>query len=212
MSIINEAGLYSLVLGSRKPEAKAFKRWITHEVIPSIRKHGGYIAGQETLSDDELLAKALLVAQSKIAEKEALLQKSQHELEEVSAEKKQLEQTVAVQNQQITEMKPKATYYDIVLKCKDLITISVIAKDYGKSAKWMNEFLHNQGVQYKQGNIWLLYQKHAEQGYTSTKTFSYVDKQGENHASVQTYWTQKGRLFIYDLMKSNGFLPLIEQI
>jgi len=70
--------------------------------------------------------------------------------------------------------------------------------------------LHDLGVQYKQGKIWLLYQKHAEQGYTVTKTHSYPGSDGEMHSKIHTYWTQKGRLFIYELLKREGILPLIE--
>ena len=114
-------------------------------------------------------------------------------------------------NQQILEMKPKVSYYDVVLNCKDLISTSAIAKDYGKSAIWMNRYLHEKGVQFKQGDIWLLYQKYAQKGYTSTKTHSYPGTDGETHTKVHTYWTQKGRLFIYELMKSDGMMPLIEQ-
>ena len=119
--------------------------------------------------------------------------------------------TVAVQSQQIAELQPKASYYDLVLNCKDLISTSAIAKDYGKSAVWMNRWLHEKGVQFKQGDIWLLYQKYAEKGYTSTKTHSYSGSDGEPHTKVHTYWTQKGRLFIYGLMKEDGILPLIEK-
>ena len=108
-------------------------------------------------------------------------------------------------------MEPKVTYYDIVLQCTDTIPISVIAKDYGKSAKWMNHYLYTKGIQYKQGDVWLLYQKYAEKGYTKTKTIVYDSFDTNNHAKIHTYWTQKGRLFIYDLMKSDGILPLIEQ-
>lgn len=107
VTIINEPGLYSLVLGSRKPEAKAFKRWITHEVIPSIRKNGGYIAGQETMTDDELLANALMVAQRKIA-----------------ARDKQIE----VQEKQIEAMHPKALFADAVSASKTSILIGDLAK------------------------------------------------------------------------------------
>jgi anti-repressor protein len=124
--------------------------------------------------------------------------------------KKKLEETLAIQKQQITEMKPKASYYDVVLNCKDLISTSAIAKDYGKSAIWMNRYLHEKGIQFKQGDIWLLYQKYAEKGYTSTKTHSYLGSKGETRTKVHTYWTQKGRLFIYDLLKANGILPQIE--
>lgn len=123
----------------------------------------------------------------------------------------ELTDTIAVQNQQILEMKPKVSYYDVVLNCKDLISTSAIAKDYGKSAIWMNRYLHEKGVQFKQGDIWLLYQKYAQKGYTSTKTHSYPGTDGETHTKVHTYWTQKGRLFIYEVMKSDGMMPLIEQ-
>lgn len=116
-----------------------------------------------------------------------------------------------VQSQQIAELQPKASYYDVVLNCGDLLTISVIAKDYGWSGIKMNEYLNKKGVQYKQGNTWLLYQNHAAKGYTSTKTHKTVDNNGVSHAHVHTYWTQKGRLFIYDLLKKNGILPLIER-
>ncbi len=122
-----------------------------------------------------------------------------------------LTEKVAVQGQQILEMKPKVSYYDVVLNCKDLISTSAIAKDYGKSAIWMNRYLHEKKVQFKQGDIWLLYQKYAEKGYTSTKTHTYPGSDGENHTKVHTYWTQKGRLFIYELMTSDGMYPLIEQ-
>lgn len=122
-----------------------------------------------------------------------------------------LTEKVAVQGQQILEMKPNVSYYDVVLNCKDLISTSAIAKDYGKSAIWMNRYLHEKRVQFKQGDIWLLYQKYAEKGYTSTKTHTYPGSDGENHTKVHTYWTQKGRLFIYELMTSDGMYPLIEQ-
>ena len=139
------------------------------------------------------------------------LQFANQQLIEVRQHNQLLEGTVAIQRQQIIEMKPKASYYDVVLNCKDLISTSAIAKDYGKSAIWLNRYLHEKGIQFKQGDIWLLYQKHAEKGYSSTKTHSYLGSDGENHTKVHTYWTQKGRLFIYELLKHNGILPLIEQ-
>jgi anti-repressor protein len=138
------------------------------------------------------------------------LQYANQQLSQARHQNKLLEGSIAVQHQQITEMKPKASYYDVVLNCKDLISTSAIAKDYGKSAIWMNRYLHEKGIQFKQGDIWLLYQKYAERGYTSTKTHSYLGTGGEQHTKVHTYWTQKGRLFIYELMKSGGILPQIE--
>lgn len=137
--------------------------------------------------------------------------RAQHWIEE-QKEKQQLLTTVAVQNQQIAELQPKASYYDVVLNCKDLISIGKIAKDYGWSAQKLNEYLHKHGVQYKQGKTWLLYQKYAGMGYTSTKTHTYHGDDGMEHAAEpHTYWTQKGRLFIYDLLKSDGIYPLIER-
>lgn len=123
-----------------------------------------------------------------------------------------LQAVVAVQNQQMIGMQPKVSYYDVVLNCKDLVAISVIAKDYGWSATKLNQYLQQKGIQYKQGGkIWLLYQKYAEKGYTSTKTHSYLGSDGNIHTKVHTYWTQRGRLFIYDLLKADGILPLVEQ-
>ena len=123
----------------------------------------------------------------------------------------ELTQEVAVKDQQIAELQPKASYYDIVLACKDLISTSVIAKDYGKSAIWLNNYLHEKGVEYKQGKLWLLYQKYAEMGYTNTKTHTYTGTDGTQHSKVHTYWTQKGRLFIYSLLKADGILPVVEK-
>lgn len=191
-ALINESGLYSLILGSKLPGAKKFKRWVTSEVLPAIRKHGLY-AVDEVLANPDMLIQALM------------------ELKQERENNKALQQLVAVQNQQITEMKPKASYYDVVLNCKDLVAISVIAKDYGWTANHMNQYLHEKGVQFRQGKkIWLLYQKYAEMGYTSTKTHSYSGSDGTPHSRPHTYWTQKGRLFIYGLLKEDGILPIME--
>ena len=120
--------------------------------------------------------------------------------------------SIAIQKQQLIEMQLKASYYDVVLNSPDLVSITEISKDYGWSTQRMNDYLHTKGVQFKQGGrIWILYQKHAEKGYTSTKTHTYPATEGTIHTKVHTYWTQKGRLFIYDLLKADGILPIIEQ-
>lgn len=189
--LINESGLYSLVLRSQLPKAQKFKRWVTSEVLPSIRRHGMY-------ATDELIANPDLA----IAAFTALKEERERRIA--------LEEVAAVQKQQIAEMQPKATYYDVVLRCKDAVNISVIAKDYGWSAQKMNEYLHQKGIQYKQSDIWLLYQKHAGCGYTKTNTHIYEDSCGNEHTKVHTKWTQKGRLFIYSLLKDDGIVPQIE--
>lgn len=116
-----------------------------------------------------------------------------------------------VQSQQIAELQPKASYYDLILQCKDLLSMTEIAKDYGMSAKAMNKLLHDLGVQYKQSGVWFLYSKYQDKGYTQTKTQNYNRPDGTQGSSVHTYWSQKGRLFIYDLLKNNGILPMIER-
>ena len=115
-----------------------------------------------------------------------------------------------VKDQQIAELTPKATYYDLILQCKDLLSVTGIAKDYGMSAKAMNAMLHNLGVQFNQSGVWFLYAKYQHEGYTQTKTQNYNRPDGTQGSKVHTYWTQKGRLFIYNLLKSEGILPTIE--
>lgn len=191
--LINESGLYSLILSSKMPKARQFKRWVTSEVLPAIRKHGVF-AVDAMLNDPDSMIAAL----------QAYKEERQRRL--------LLESENAVQKQQLLEMKPKVSYYDVVINSPDLISITEIAKDYGWSAKRMNSVLNEKEIQYKQGNhIWILYQKYAEQGLTSTKTHAYLAGDGNTHTKVHTYWTQKGRLFIYDLLKKDGILPLIEK-
>ena len=197
MTVINESGLYSLIITSKKPEAKRFKRWITSDVLPSIRKHGMY-ATPETVEDildnPDNMIKILTAYRDERKANEAL------------------KQEVAVRDQQLLEMQPKVSYYDIVLQCEDLLRITSIAKDYGWSAEKMNKELHEKGIQYKTPDgQWLLYQKYAGQGYTATKTHVFTGSSGIERSKIHTYWTQKGRLFIYDLLKKDGILPEIEK-
>lgn len=194
--VINESGLYSLILSSKLPAAKRFKRWVTAEVLPSIRKHGAYAT---SVTIDSIIANP----ENGIR----LLQALKTERDR----RKELELENARQKQQLAEYSPKASYYDVVLQTTDALSASEIAKDYGKSAKWLNNLLHEKGIQFKQGGIWLLYQKYAEQGYTRSKTHTYSGDDGKQHSKLHTYWTQKGRLFIYDLLKRDDILPLMEQ-
>ena len=193
---INEGNVYRLITHSKLPAAEQFEHWVFDEVLPSIRKHGAYMT-PDTLEAAILNPDYLLQIVTAL--------KSEQE------KRKTLEAETAVQKQQIAELQPKASYYDVVLNCKDLLSITEIAKDYGKSGKWLNKILHDLGIQFRQGKIWLLYQKYAEKGYTNTKTHTYPADDGEVHTKVHTYWTQKGRLFIYELLKGQGVLPIIEQ-
>ena len=192
MTVINESGLYSLILSSKLPSAKRFKHWVTSEVLPTIRKHGMY-------ATDELLANpdfAISVFQQLKAEKE----------------EKQRLLTVNYQQQQIIgELQPKANYVDTILNNKGLVTITQIAKDYGMSGNKMNKLLNTYGVQYKQSGQWLLYSKYHNMGYTHSKTIDITRSDGSPDIVMETKWTQKGRLFIYELLKGNDILPVIEQ-
>ena len=117
---------------------------------------------------------------------------------------------IVEQQKVIEELQPKASYYDMILQCKDLIATTVIAKDYGMSAKKFNAMLHDMGIQFKQGSTWVLYSDYQGKGYLKTKTHNYADTEGVQHSKEHSYWTQKGRLFLYDFLKQRGILPLIE--
>lgn len=126
-------------------------------------------------------------------------------------EKEKLLLENAKKDQLIGELKPKADYTDIILKSKDILPISVIAKDYGMSAKTFNKKLHELGVQYKLSGQWLLYSKYQDGGYTHSETIPITHADGTHGTKLNTKWTQKGRLFLYELLKKNEILPMIEK-
>lgn len=193
IAIINESGLYSLILSSKLPDAKKFKHWVTHEVLPTIRKHGAYMTDQKAaaiVTDKNALADLLQQAADQLKEKDVKIERLTAELE--------------VSNK-------KATYLDLIVETKDGMTATQVAQDYGLSAKKFNALLHALGVQRKVNEQWILYAKYQGKGYIASKTFTYTDSTGKNHAKINTVWTQKGRLFLYELLKANGILPLIER-
>lgn len=195
--IINESGLYSLVLSSKLPTAKKFKRWVTSEVLPSIRKHGAYM-------NAETLEKALLNPD--------FLVELAMQLKEEKEKSRRLETEVKIRDQIIGELKPKADYTDTILDSKTLISVTQIAKDYGYSGQAFNQLLHDLKVQYWCDGQWLLYAKYHHKGYTHSQTYNIVKPGGkEVLTEMLTKWTQKGRLFLYDLLKEQGIVPLIEQ-
>lgn len=194
--VINESGLYNVILRSDKPQAKPFRKWVTSEVLPTIRKHGAYMT-------EQTIEKALFNPD--------FLIKLATQLKNEQARSKRLETTVAVQEQQIAELKPRADYTDKILHNKGLVTITQIAKDYGMSGNKLNEMLHELGVQYKQSSQWLLYAKYQDKGYTHSETVNITRSDGRPDIKMNTKWTQKGRLFLYNLLKANGILPTIEK-
>lgn len=194
--VINESGLYNVILRSDKPQAKPFRKWVTSEVLPTIRKHGAYMT-------EQTIEKALFNPD--------FLIELATQLKNEQARSKQLETTVAVQEQQIKELKPRADYTDKILQNKGLVTITQIAKDYGMSGNKLNEKLHELGVQYKQSSQWLLYAKYQDKGYTHSETVNITRSDGRPDIKMNTKWTQKGRLFLYNLLKANDILPTIEK-
>ncbi|MCU7356567.1 phage antirepressor [Enterococcus dispar] len=181
MTIINESGLYSLILKSKLPSAKKFKRWVTSEVLPQIRKHGMY-ATDELLNNPDLLI-------------------------EVATKLKEERTLRLVAEQKVAEMQPKVNYHDIILANKSVTPISFIAKNYGMSAMQMNKLLHDFGIQYRQGKAWLLYAKYQNEGYTHIEM---VPVQGTDNLKPIMKWTQKGHLFLYNFLKEHEILPNIE--
>lgn len=142
------------------------------------------------LTGRELMAKALIEAQAVLAEKDT---------------------TIAKQAQIIGELKPKADYTDRILQSKELVAITQIAKDYGMSGQAMNKQLHELGVIYKLGEQWLLYSRWQAKGYTHSETVPIKHSDGTGDVKMNTKWTQKGRLFLYEFLKKHGVLPVIEQ-
>ncbi len=185
MTIINESGLYSLILKSKLPSAKKFKRWVTSEVLPQIRKHGMY-ATDDLLNNPDLLI-------------------------EVATKLKEERTLRLVAEQRVNELQPKADYYDRILNNKGLVTVSTIAKNYGMSAVSFNKLLHELGIQFNQSGTWLLYSKFQDKGYTHIEPFDYEDKNGNRQVKTRMKWTQKGHIFLYETLKKNNYLPMIER-
>lgn len=189
LQVINESGLYSLILSSKLPQAHEFKHWVTSDVLPTIRKHGVYMTPakiEEVLTDPDTII-------------------------QLATRLKQEREERLIAEQKVNELTPKATYYDKVLADKSLVSITQIAKDYGMSGRAMNQKLHELKVIYKQGQTWLLYAKYQKTGWTHSETVMVPKKDGTEKAVLNTKWTQQGRLGLYELLKNNDIIPLIEQ-
>ena len=189
IAAINEYGLYSLVLSSRKPEAKEFKRWITHDVIPVIRKTGSY-----SMVIPQTLPEALRAYAD--------------EVESHNATKA----IVAQQEQQIAEFKPVKDYVDKILSSKSCLAITQIAADYGLSAQELNKILHEAGLQRKVGDQWILYKQHMAKGFTKSETFTFCRSDGRLDSKITTKWTQKGRLEIHSILTKLNIHAVCEDV
>jgi len=184
VKFIPEGDLYRLIIRSKLPSAARFERWVFDSVLPSIRQHGAYIT------------EAIL---ERMLESEEFTDELLETLADERVKRGHLESRVA-------ELSPKARYCDTILRCQNAIQVSIIAKDYGMSAVAFNRLLHGLKIQYRVGDTRVLYQRFADKGYTKSRTYYTASGDG----IVHTYWTQEGRFFLYETLKSLGILPLIE--
>lgn len=183
--IIPESDVYRLIIKSNLPSAEKFESWVMEEVLPQIRKHGMY-ATDELLNNPDLLI-------------------------EVATKLKEEKTLRLIAEQRVNELQPKADYYDRILNNKGLVTVSTIAKNYGMSAVSFNKLLHELGIQFNQSGTWLLYSKFQDKGYTHIEPFDYEDKNGNRQVKTRMKWTQKGHIFLYETLKKNNYLPMIER-
>ncbi|KZK38775.1 Phage antirepressor protein [Lactococcus cremoris] len=195
MWFLTEDGLYEVLMSSKKPQAKIFKKKVK-EILKTIRKHGAYMTNEvieKTLTSPDFI---IQLATKLKDEQEARL--------ELEKENSQLSLDLA-------EATEKTRYLDLILDSPDELIVKQIAQDYGMSAVKFNQILNKLRIQYKQNNQWILYSKFQGKGYIKSRTFNYVGNDGKQHTRINTCWTQKGREFLYRKLKKAGYLPVVEQ-
>lgn len=186
MTIINESGLYSLVLSSKLPGAKKFRRWVTAEVLPAIRRTGGYRMPKDYPSALRALAGA---------EEEKLALRAENEQ----------------QRQAIAEFQPLRQYIDTILSSTGAIATTQIAADYDISAKQLNKILHEEGLQHCVNGQWILYRRHMGKGYTKSETIPITRSDGRTDTRIYTKWTQNGRILIHEILTRRGILAVMDR-
>lgn len=179
---VNEDGLYDVILDSRKPEAKAFRKWITSEVLPSIRKTGGYIATKQDDTEEDIMARALVIAQQTLARRE-------ERLKQLEADNAAKEQTIQIQTEQIKQSAPKVKYYDDTLQAVNTLTTTQVAKERGMDAGKLNKHLKDAGIIYKQSGQWIVKQPYASWQLHKTRTQTYTRSDGSLGTNTYLVWT-----------------------
>lgn len=201
MLVINESALYQAIFGSTLEKAKEFKRWVTSEVLPAIRRQGAYVSdGLQDMYKDDPMGMALYLAEN--------LLKLKNDYTQLDWENKGLRFENKIQRQINMELQAKTDYTDAILNHSSTVTVTCIAKDYGMSANKFNALLNKLGIQYKESGQWFLYSKYQSEGYTQSMTYLVPNTDVVN---ISTKWTQKGRLFLYNTLKEIGILPTIER-
>ena len=203
MIFVNEQALYNVIMRSDKPQAEPFQDWVCGEVLPSIRKNGGYIAASG-LSDEEIMARALDIAHKTIERKQ--IENRELKKENVRLENENI-QLIAENH----ELKNDRNYLDLIMRSRALLTISQIAQDYGMSGKALNKKLADMGIQYSINGQWILYAKYKDCGYVSSRSFDITRADGRPDVVLHTEWTQAGRKFLYEELKKQGIIPMLER-
>ena len=196
IAYINEKNIYKLIMRSDKPQAEPFQDWVCGEVLPAIRKTGGYIATTEEESPEEIMAKALLVAQTTIKRKE-------ERMKQLEAETEQQRETIELQDTEIKKAAPKVNYYDNHLQSVNTQTTTQVAKQIGMEAPKLNKKLKELGILYKQSGQWLLHSPYSSWGMHTTRTQTFTRSDGSTGTSVYTVWTTKGVRFIIALYEND---------
>lgn len=218
MLFINEDGLYDAILDSRKPEARAFRKWITGEVLPSIRKTGGYMADSPQLSDEEIMSRALRIANETLARREERIRQLEGDAERLSGENARLqsesaEQQAAIEqkdeviSRQTEEMRraaPKVAYYDQTLASVNTMTTTQVAKSLGMGAVELNKRLHEAGVIFRQSGMWMLRAPYAGWKMHSVRVSTHTRSDGTIGTNQYTVWNERGKRFITALA-GNGW-------
>lgn len=201
VNFVNEDGLYDVILDSRKPEAKAFRKWITSEVLPSIRKSGGYIAAQPEETPEMILAKALRIADETMKRQQAQLAQAEQTISNQEQRLQMAEGQIEVQTQEIKEMKPLADYTTDVLQSKSTYTLTQVAKDLGFTSVYkFTDWCKERGILYYQSKQWIPNSKFSAQGYFATRTHKYIKKDDTIGTELSTVVTERGRMWLHALL------------
>ncbi len=203
-SFIPENIFYRLAMKAKNEAAEKFQALVADEIIPSIRKHGAYLT-------QGILEKAL-ASPDFLIELATRLKEEQEKNQRLQQEQKALEQEAIAMNQTIAKLQPKANYVDMILKSHSTVLTTQIAQDYGMSARAFNKKLSELHIQHKVGRQWILYAEYQGKGYVHSKTIEIVRSNGQSDVTMQTEWTQKGRLFLYEKLKQYHIYPMIERI
>ena len=208
MIFINEPNLYRCIFQSRKAEAEQFQDWVFNEILPSIRKSGGYIATQVNETPEMIMARALKVAEHTIEEHEKRMKALAEENEAQKRINKQLEADTQMKAEEIKKLTPDADYARQTLTAVNTWNTNIIAKEMGMSAVTLNQHLQRLGIQYKQHKVWVLSAKYQGKGYTKTQTYNYFNSAGEVCTRMQQEWTEVGRRWLLELWHQGKFSGL----